>query len=123
MLPDWVLNPGPLTYESSALPIALQGPAMQARMLIFSMQVDDDLLYHDIENQPSSANSFLYLSNFLFFHTLKNEIFVKDFSTTMQARMFIFDIQVVDTCCIVGLRTNLLLIFICICPIFFPSIL
>ena len=27
MLPDWVLNPGPLTYESGALPIALCGPA------------------------------------------------------------------------------------------------
>ena len=27
MLPDWVSNPGPLTYESDALPIALRGPA------------------------------------------------------------------------------------------------
>ena len=27
MLPDRVSNPGPLTYESSALPIALRGPA------------------------------------------------------------------------------------------------
>ena len=27
MLPDRVLNPGPLTYESGALPIALRGPA------------------------------------------------------------------------------------------------
>ena len=27
MLPDWVLNLGPLTYESGALPIALRGPA------------------------------------------------------------------------------------------------
>ena len=26
MLPDWVSNPGPLTYESGALPIALRGP-------------------------------------------------------------------------------------------------
>ena len=26
MLPDWVPNPGPLTYESGALPIALRGP-------------------------------------------------------------------------------------------------
>ena len=28
MLPDRVLNPGPLTYESGALPIALHGPAL-----------------------------------------------------------------------------------------------
>ena len=27
MLPDRVSNPGPLTYESGALPIALPGPA------------------------------------------------------------------------------------------------
>ena len=28
MLPDRVSNPGPLTYESGALPIALRGPAV-----------------------------------------------------------------------------------------------
>ena len=27
MLPDRVSNPGPLAYESGALPIALRGPA------------------------------------------------------------------------------------------------
>ena len=30
MLPDRVSNPGPLTYESGALPIALRGPAREA---------------------------------------------------------------------------------------------
>ena len=68
---------------------------MQARMIIFGMQVDDDLLYHGIENQPSPAYSSLYLSNFLSFHTLM-KIFVKDFSTTMQGRMLIFGMQVDD---------------------------
>ena len=63
---------------------------MQARMLIFGMQVDDDLLYRGIENQPS-----LYLSNFLSFHTLI-KFFVKDSSTTMQGRMLIFGMQVDD---------------------------
>ena len=29
MLPDRVSNPGPLTYESGALPIALRGPAQE----------------------------------------------------------------------------------------------
>ena len=33
MLPDRVSNPGPLTYESGALPIALRGPATQISML------------------------------------------------------------------------------------------
>ena len=28
MLPDRVSNPGPLTYESGALPIELHGPAL-----------------------------------------------------------------------------------------------
>ena len=28
MLPDQVSNPGPLIYESGALPIALRGPAV-----------------------------------------------------------------------------------------------
>ena len=31
MLPDRVSNPGPLTYESGALPIALRGPAIGQR--------------------------------------------------------------------------------------------
>ena len=31
MLPDRVSNPGPLTYESGALPIALRGPAVKEK--------------------------------------------------------------------------------------------
>ena len=31
MLPDRVSNPGPLTYQSGALPIALRGPALNSR--------------------------------------------------------------------------------------------
>ena len=68
---------------------------MQARMLIFSMQVDDDLLYCGIKNQPSPVYPSLYLSNFLSFRTLM-KFFVKDFSTTMQGRMLIFSMQVDD---------------------------
>ena len=33
MLPDRVSNPGPLTYESGALPIALRGPASVIKRL------------------------------------------------------------------------------------------
>ena len=32
MLPDRVSNPGPRTYESGALPIALRGPALIRKM-------------------------------------------------------------------------------------------
>ena len=34
MLPDRVANPGHLTYESGALPIALRGPALKCLCLI-----------------------------------------------------------------------------------------
>ena len=33
MLPDRVLNPGPLTYESGALPIALRGKKTKMKIL------------------------------------------------------------------------------------------
>ena len=33
MLPDRVSNPGPLTYESGVLPIALRGPACTSVVL------------------------------------------------------------------------------------------
>ena len=67
---------------------------VQATVLIFGMQVDNDVLYRGIANQLSPAYSFLYLSDFLSFHTLNDEIFVKDFSETVQARVFIFGMQV-----------------------------
>ena len=35
MLPDRVSNPGPQTYESCALPIALRGPASVQRTLLY----------------------------------------------------------------------------------------
>ena len=52
---------------------------MQARVVIFGMQVDNDVLYRGIANQPSYAYSSLYLSNFLSFHTLNDEIFCQRF--------------------------------------------
>ena len=67
---------------------------VQATVFIFGMQVDNDVLYRGIANQPSPAYSSLYLSDFLSFHTLNDEIFVKDFSETVQARVFIFGMQI-----------------------------
>ena len=52
---------------------------MQARVVIFGMQVDIDVLYRGIANQPSPAYSSLYLSNLLSFHTLNDEIFRQRF--------------------------------------------
>ena len=52
---------------------------VQARVVIFGEQVDNDVLYRGIANQPSPAYSSLYLSNFLSFHTLNDEIFLQRF--------------------------------------------
>ena len=52
---------------------------LQARVVIFGEQVDNDVLYRWIANQPSPAYSSLYLSNFLSFHTLNAEIFHQRF--------------------------------------------
>ena len=65
---------------------------MLARVVVFGMQVDNDVLYHGIANQPCPTYSSMYLSNFLSFHTLK--FFVKDFCETVQARVFMFGMQV-----------------------------
>ena len=50
MLPDWVSNPGPLTYESSALPIALRGPATsfsEANKKVNETKIGKDMLVHN----------------------------------------------------------------------------
>ena len=52
---------------------------VQARAVIFGMQVENDVLYRGIANQPSHAYSSLYLSHFISFHTLNNEIFRQRF--------------------------------------------
>ena len=92
---------------------------VQARVFIFGMQVDKDVLYRGIVNQPSSAYSSLYLSDFLSFHTLNDEIFVKDFSETVQARVFILECRLIMMYCIVGLRTSLLLLILPCIYLFF----
>ena len=52
---------------------------VQARVVIFGEQVDIDVLYRGIANQPFPVYSSLYLSNFLSFHTLNDEIFRQRF--------------------------------------------
>ena len=98
---------------------------MQARMLIFGMQVDDNLLYCLIENQPLLSYLSLYLSSFLSFHTLIWWNFSSKISPQpckLECSYLIH--RLMTTCYIVELRTSLLqLILPCICPNFFPSIL
>ena len=87
---------------------------VEARVFIFGMQVDNDVLYLGIANQPSPAYSSLYLSNFLSFHTLNDEILEYSYLVCRLIMMY----------CTVGLPTSLFLLTLpCIYPIFFLSIL
>ena len=52
---------------------------LHARIVIFGMQVENDILYRSIVNQLSHAYSSLYLCNFLSFHTLNNGSFCPRF--------------------------------------------
>ena len=58
MLPDRVSNPGPLTYESDALPIALRGPA-SIRISIRNFRIAPyDKINHGLVNPgPVEINS------------------------------------------------------------------
>ena len=47
MLPDRVSNPGPLTYESGALPIALRGPAT-ANNIYFRNKLNFSEVYRSV---------------------------------------------------------------------------
>ena len=47
MLPDRVSNPGPLTYESGALPIALRGPARSRLTPAILQSVNAHQIYSD----------------------------------------------------------------------------
>ena len=54
MLPDRVSNPGPLTYESDALPIALRGPA-----ICFAVCAPFNLLMMHDKQKSRQASPFL----------------------------------------------------------------
>ena len=49
MLPDRVSNPGPLTYELGALPIALRGPAKR-KDTFFKFPLSTIMCYSKITN-------------------------------------------------------------------------
>ena len=65
---------------------------VQARVVIFGLQVNNDVLYRGIANQPSSQPLILPCICPIFFLSLLSMIkfFVKDFCETVQARVFIF---------------------------------
>ena len=84
---------------------------MQARVIIFGLQVDNDVMYCIVGLQTSLL---LLILPCLSSHTLYNDFFVSDFFETVQARVIIFGLQVDNDVmyCIVGLQTNLLLLIL-----------
>ena len=61
MLPDRVSNPGPLTYESGALPIALRGPAGKGvwkknEFVPFSLLGNIEMNHNDDDDHNNNNN-------------------------------------------------------------------
>ena len=67
MLPDRVSNPGPLTYESGALPTALRGPA-----LTHCVQVDSSIVIC-FTSQSVTRDVGSILSLFFYFYAPRRE--------------------------------------------------
>ena len=72
MLPDRVSNPGPLTYESGALPIALRGPAEINESIVQILLVLEVLFTQNYEVEDlfccasSGSEPSLFFSNYFF---------------------------------------------------------
>ena len=95
---------------------------VQARVFIIGMQVDNDVLYRGIANQPSPAYSSLYLSDFLSFHTLNDEILSTISVKLCKLEYSYLVCRLIMMYCTVGLRTSfLLLILLCSYLFFFLS--
>ena len=56
MLPDRVSNPGPLSYESGALPIALRGPACPILLYLQKIHNFNNLYFAVLTNCPESES-------------------------------------------------------------------
>ena len=55
MLPDRVSNPGPLTYESGALPIALRGPALNREIHVYLYRNSKNRILSERKNEKKNA--------------------------------------------------------------------
>ena len=72
MLPDWVSNPGPLTYESGALPIALRGVAISIEKRCKKFLLRRDAKMKMVELLPPNIYSFtLRIERFKCNHEIK----------------------------------------------------
>ena len=69
----------------------------QARMIIFGIQADEDLLYHGIENRPFPAYSLSVFVQFLCFNTSKNEFLSKIKTSITRMNDFNYKTEADDT--------------------------
>ena len=82
MLPDRVSNPGPLTYESSALPIALRGPAVRESLshiqYVQTNPANNPHCFHDISSKTISwTRQFVEYDNSSMRHIVEYDIWSK----------------------------------------------
>ena len=61
MWPDRVSNPGPLTYESGALPIALRGPASGSIEEAVKIGLGSSLKWGKLTGGCPAATNIVYL--------------------------------------------------------------
>ena len=88
---------------------------VQARVVILGMQIDNDVLYGGIANQPSPAYSSLYLSDFFSFHTLMK--FSSKISVKLCKLAYSYLVcRLIMMYCTVGLQTSLLLLILYYTP-------
>ena len=91
---------------------------VQARVFIFGMQVDNDVLYRGITNQPSPAYSSLYLSIFPSLYIFLSKISSQLYRIETSNLVYRFT----TTSCMVELKMGLLLFVLpYICSFFFLS--
>ena len=86
MLPDRVSNPGPLTYESGALPIALRGPARKVWCNIALMHPKDaDGMANSIDHDQTASSEAVWSWSALFAETYLSQYieFVRYLSITL----------------------------------------
>ena len=85
MLPDRVSNPGPLTYESGALPIALRGPAITKEIKLQYNYSSSNRL----GTMKISSNQRLFQPSGVSFYMILNSMYLRPIYETSVVRVFV----------------------------------
>ena len=95
MLPDRASNPGPLTYESGALPIALRGPARCMETAVHGIQaIDPHYFYLTLRQNTTSGEIKNCVYIFIYFTDFYDKIgifpFYSEYVKSSNFRFFFF---------------------------------